>query len=67
MGLQDILVYIIVAGCVIFAFRHYIKILFRKKSKDPGCGYGCAGCPHASRGCSDDRLKKTGAQKKARQ
>lgn len=55
MDIQSIMVYIIVACCVAYAFRHYIKMLFRKKSKSPGCGCGCAGCPHAPRSGHDCR------------
>lgn len=49
MGTQDIIVYVTVACCVAFMFRHYLKILFRKKDKRPECGCGCEGCPHSAR------------------
>lgn len=50
MGTQDVLVYVIVACCVVYMFRHYLKILFRRKGKSPGCGCGCDECPHARHG-----------------
>lgn len=49
MEMQDIIVYIIVAGCIVFMCRHYLKIIFRKKGKSPGCGCGCDSCPHKKR------------------
>ncbi len=54
--MQDLIVYIIVAGCVVFMFRHYLKILFRKKGKSPGCGGGCDSCPYSrKKDCGEGR------------
>ena len=45
MNLQDILVYIIVLLCVVYAGQHFLKFFKKKKTGENGCGCGCAGCP----------------------
>ena len=45
MDIQNILVYIIVALCVVYAGRHFLKFFKKKKpGQHPDCGCGCAGC-----------------------
>lgn len=44
MGVQDIIVFLIVAGCLFYAGRHLLS-LFKKGSS--GCGCGCSGCSKA--------------------
>ena len=54
MNLQDILVYIIVLLCVVYAGRHFLKFFKKTKPGENGCGCGCAGCA----GCPKEKGKK---------
>lgn len=49
MGIQDIIVLLIVSGCLFYVGRNILRF-FRKTAKSQiGCGCGCAGCPRASK------------------
>ncbi len=49
MSMQDFFVYIIVAGCVLWAGRRFLRQVIRRKGHAGGCGCsgcsGCSGCP----------------------
>lgn len=45
MSMQDLFVYIIVAGCVLWSGRHFFRQVIRRKGQAGGCGCtGCSGC-----------------------
>lgn len=44
MDIQNVLVYIIVACCLLWTGRHFFRTLIRRKGKSNGCGCGCSGC-----------------------
>lgn len=45
MSMQDLFVYIIVAGCVLWAGRRFLRQVIRRKGHAGGCGCsGCSGC-----------------------
>ncbi|WP_373752606.1 FeoB-associated Cys-rich membrane protein [Neisseria weixii] len=46
--IQNILVGIIVLGCVVYVLKHFF---FKPKAQSSGCGRGCEGCSGKSNGC----------------
>lgn len=48
VGIQDIIVALIMTGCLLYAGRNLLQF-FRKGDKPrSGCGCGCSGCPKAA-------------------
>lgn len=44
MSVQDIIVYIIVLLCVMYAGKHFFKFFKKKRTEVNGCSCGCSGC-----------------------
>ncbi|WP_072542264.1 hypothetical protein [Bacteroides mediterraneensis] len=59
MSMQDLFVYIIVAGCVLWSGRRFFRQVIRRKGQAGGCGCtGCSGCTGCALHKDLDSLKK---------
>lgn len=60
MNSQDLIVYLIMFLCILYAGKHFLKFFNRKGSSATDCGCGCSGCKMAGKtgGCSGLKAKK---------
>lgn len=47
--MQDIIVWVIVSCCIVYAARNFFRKLSGGKKKKTGCGCNCSGCSMAKK------------------